>query len=185
MSLSILAGKFKNQKLYSIKSIRPATALVKNAIFNICQNFIENARFLDIFSGSGAIGLEALSRGAKSSTFIDLSFSSIQVIKKNIHKLKVEDQTKMIQKDAIKALDLLEPAFDIITIDPPFIMYTKDPYYINKLLFLLNFKKLITKDSVIFLEEPFYSKRDPNIDNLTLQNKRKYGSCYLLEYRNC
>ncbi|NGX29377.1 MAG: Ribosomal RNA small subunit methyltransferase D, partial [Candidatus Anoxychlamydiales bacterium] len=82
MSLKIIAGKFKGKKLLTTKDIRPATSLVRGSIFNISQNFIENASFLDIFSGSGALGLEALSRGARKATFIDKNFKSCQIIKK-------------------------------------------------------------------------------------------------------
>lgn len=182
MSLKILAGKFKGKKLLTTKDIRPATSLVRDSIFNISQNFIENANFLDIFSGSGALGLEALSRGARKSTFIDNNFKSCQIIKKNIQALSMENQTKIVQKDAIQALKILEDTYDIITIDPPFIIYKQNPSYITNLLSLLNTKNLITQDSLIFLEEPTYSKRDPIIEGLTLLHKRKYGSCFLLEY---
>jgi len=179
MTLKILAGKFKGKKLFTTKNIRPATAIVKESIFNICQFNIENANFLDIFAGSGALGLEALSRGASFATFIDLSTQSIR---KNIKNLNIEDSTRVIQKDAIKALNLLKETFDIITIDPPFIIFKEKPTYINELLSLISTKNIIDENSSIFLEEPTYSKRDDNIENLTLKEKRKYGSCNLLEY---
>ncbi|NGX33872.1 MAG: Ribosomal RNA small subunit methyltransferase D [Candidatus Anoxychlamydiales bacterium] len=182
MSLKILAGKFKGKKLLTTTDIRPATSLVRDAIFNISQNFIQNANFLDVFSGSGALGLEALSRGARFSTFIDKNFKSCQIIKKNIKTLCVEEQTKIIKKDAIKAIKSLKNSFDVITIDPPFIIYKQNPSYIDELLSLLKNLNLITQNSLIFLEEPTYSKRETNINALNLVNKRKYGSCFLLEY---
>lgn len=182
MSLKIIAGKFKGKKLLTTKDIRPATSLVRDSIFNISQNFIENANFLDVFSGSGALGLEALSRGARFATFIDNNFKSCQIIKKNIKALLVEDQTFVVQKDAMQGIKILEGPFDIITVDPPFIIYKQKPSYINALLSLLRTQNLITQDSLIFLEEPTYSKRDSMIEDLNLINKRKYGSCFLLEY---
>ncbi|MFA6118286.1 MAG: 16S rRNA (guanine(966)-N(2))-methyltransferase RsmD [Parachlamydiales bacterium] len=181
MTLKIIAGKFKNQKLSAPDDIRPATSLVRNAIFNICQNFIEDTNFLDIFSGSGAIGIEALSRGAKFSTFIDKSFNSCKFIKANIKKLNLEKDTKVICLDAIKAVESLNTKFDIISIDPPFIFYKENPKYLDDLLKLLQ-KKLIHKNSIIFLEQPTYAIREENIEGLILQNKRRYSSAYLLEY---
>ncbi|NGX63330.1 MAG: Ribosomal RNA small subunit methyltransferase D [Candidatus Anoxychlamydiales bacterium] len=182
MTLKILAGKFKGKKLFTSKNIRPATAKVKEAIFNICQFHIENASFLDIFAGSGALGIEALSRGAIFAAFIDKAHSSAHIIHKNIKNLNLEECTRVIQKDAIKAINLLKGTFDIITIDPPFIMFKDKPKYINELLSLLQTKNLINENTSIFLEEPTYSKRDDKIENLTLKEKRKYGSCNLVEY---
>jgi len=180
MILKINAGKFKGHKLSTHKNIRPVTSFVRTAIFNICQNKIENANFLDLFSGSGSIGLEALSRGAKFSTFVDKDLISVKTIKKNIKKLNVQNSTKVIYSDAIEFLKNNHEIFDIISIDPPFEIYIKKPSYIN---ILLNFLKLhINKNSIIFLEEPTYSKRTVNIDTLILKNKRKYSSAFLLEY---
>jgi len=184
MSLNIIAGKFKGKKLLTPKNIRPATTLVRSAIFNILQNNVENSNFLDIFSGSGALGLEALSRKAKFAIFIDKSFESCKIIKKNIKSLNVEDKTRVIQKDACLAIKILKDTFDIVTIDPPFILYKQNPFYINKLLLLLKNFNLIDKNSLIFLEEPTYSKRDPFVEGLKLLDKRKYGSCFLLQYSN-
>lgn len=180
MTLRITAGKFKGQSLTSPKDIRPATSFVKEALFNICQNQIENANFLDLFAGSGAIGLEALSRGARFTTFVDKSFKSIQIIKNNIQKLKVENFSKTVLLDVLKFVKTSTDIFDIISIDPPFPIYKEDPTYINDLLNSLS--NLMNPNSIIFLEEPTYSKRDPNIEKLILVNKRKYSSAYLMQY---
>lgn len=182
MTLKILSGKYKNQILQTPKNIRPITSNIREAIFNICQNYIEDASFLDIFSGSGIIGLEALSRNAKFSTFIDKSFLSCKIIKKNIQKLRVENSSIVIVSDAIKAIDRLSGTFDIITIDPPFIFYKEKPDYINDLLSKIVDKKILKKESVIFLEQPTYAKREEKIQGLILKNKRRYSSAYLFEY---
>ena len=180
--LKIIAGKFKNRKLSVPKNIRPATSTVRDAIFNIARLEIENANFLDLFSGSGAIGLEALSRGAKFSTFVDKSLISTKFIRENIKNLNLQKFSKIIYQDVNKALHKLKNIYDIVSIDPPFIIYEKNPTYINNTLAHLKTLNLIDKNSLIFLEEPTYSKRKPTIDGFFLKNKRKYGSCYLLEY---
>lgn len=180
MTLKINAGKFKGHKLSAPKDIRPATGFVRDAIFNICQHQIEDANFLDLFAGSGAIGLEAISRGAKFSTFVDKSPMSIRMIKENINKLNVQNLTKVICSDVMKFVTNSTGIFDIISIDPPFIIYKENPSYINELLNSLSIH--MHENSVIFLEEPTYSKRESLIENLILKNKRKYSSAYLFEY---
>jgi 16S rRNA (guanine(966)-N(2))-methyltransferase RsmD len=180
MTLRLIAGKFKGQKISTPKNIRPATSFVKEAIFNICQNQIKNSNFLDLFAGSGSIGLEALSRGAKFATFIDKSPSSIRYIKKNIKNLGVEKITKVFCLDVKIALKKLDDIFDIVSIDPPFIIYKNNPSYINEILNLLSC--LIDKNSLIFLEEPTYSKRVSNTQNLILKKTKRYSSANLLIY---
>ncbi|NGX27965.1 MAG: Ribosomal RNA small subunit methyltransferase D [Candidatus Anoxychlamydiales bacterium] len=180
--LRILSGSLKGQKILTPKDIRPATSTVRDAIFNIVSSQIEDANFLDLFSGSGAIGLEAISRGAKFATFVDKSPVSVRFIKKNIKNLNLEAFAKVIPLDVNLALKRLPGIFDIVTIDPPFIIYEKNPLYINNTLTYLITQNLIDKNSCIFLEEPTYSKRDPSIEGFFFKNKRKYGSCYLLEY---
>jgi len=182
MSLKIVSGKFKGHKITAPSNIRPATSNLRDALFNISQNQIENANFLDLFAGSGAMGLEALSRGARFSTFIDKSPLSIRYINENIRKLKVEEFTKVICQDIIKALKRTDTFFDIISIDPPFIIYKNNPTYIDEIFLTLETKKLLDQNTLIFLEKPTYSKRDEKISNFILKKKRKYGSAYLLEY---
>ena len=126
------------------------------------------------------MGIEALSRGAKTATFIDKDFISIKFIKENIHKLSLETQTTIIQKDALLAIKKLKGTiFDIISIDPPFIVYKKNPEYINTLLNEITC--LCHKNTKIFLEEPIWSERTHLVDKLVLKEKRKYSSGYLLE----
>lgn len=182
MTLKILAGKFKGKKLLTPKNIRPVTSNVRDAIFNIARLQIEDANFLDLFSGSGAIGLEAISRGARFATFVDKSPISTKYIRKNIKNLNLENSTKVMSLDVNIALKKLNAVFDIVSIDPPFIIYEKNPNYINKTLSYLKTQNLLAANSSVFLEEPTYSKRDTNVDGLFLKNKRKYGSCHLLEY---
>jgi 16S rRNA (guanine966-N2)-methyltransferase len=180
MTLKITSGKYKGRILSAPKDIRPATGFVRDAIFNICQNQIEEANFLDLFAGSGAIGLEALSRGAKFATFVDKSYVSIRFIKENITKLNVQNFSKVFCEDVLEYVKRCNEKFDIVSIDPPFVIYKDNPSYINELLNKLSFN--IHENSIIFLEEPTYSKRPSDIENLILKNKRKYSSAYLLEY---
>ncbi|MBN2480059.1 MAG: 16S rRNA (guanine(966)-N(2))-methyltransferase RsmD [Parachlamydiales bacterium] len=182
MTLKIISGTFKGRILSAPKDIRPATANLRDAIFNIIGPSIEDSYFLDIFAGSGALGLEALSRGAKFSYFIDASKISIKFIYENIKKLKVELQTKVILHDAIKALKKIDVAFDYISIDPPFILFKQNLKYLSDIFSIIFQNNLLKKNGIIFLEEPTYSKRDEKIENFLIKDKRKYGSAFLFQY---
>lgn len=105
---------------FQADNIRPTTDRVKESLFNIIQNEIEDAKVLDLFSGTGNLGLEALSRGAKEVVFVEKSKKSIEILKKNLEKLKIKDGYQIIQKDVLSYLKTSSDAFDIIFADPPF-----------------------------------------------------------------
>ncbi len=181
--MRIISGKFKNRKIKAPKDIRPATSNVRDAIFNIISFAgIENAHFLDLFAGSGAIGIEALSRGASFATFIDGSKQSIRFINQNLKDFNLENNSKVIFYDCLKAIKKMNTSFDYISIDPPFIMYKQNPGYINNLLSEISKRNVINENGIIFLEEPTYSKREIEIKHLSLKDKRRYGSSNLLKY---
>ncbi|NGX56764.1 MAG: Ribosomal RNA small subunit methyltransferase D [Candidatus Anoxychlamydiales bacterium] len=180
--MKIISGYLKNRSIKSPKNIRPCTSNIREAIFNICNLIVEGSTFLDLFSGSGAIGIEAISRGAELSFFIDKSKESIKYIKSNIANLKIEDKSKVIYQDALMFLKKTKMKFDIISIDPPFIIYENNPNLINEILQTISLRNLLNKNGIIFLEEPTYSKRNKEVEHLTLDNLRKYGSAYLVTY---
>ena len=125
--MRIISGKFKGTQLKPPQNnlIRPTTDRVRETIFNVLihqANFtIENARVLDLFAGSGANGLEAISRGAKYCLFIDSSASSRALIRTNIEKLNLEGLTKIYRRDSTRLgiIGNLKP-FDLIFLDPPY-----------------------------------------------------------------
>ena len=92
--MRVVAGKHRSRPLYSPKNsdVRPTTDMVKESIFNIIQNDVIGSKFLDLFAGSGAIGIEAISRGAEKVVFVDNSKESISLIKQNLQMLKEEAQ---------------------------------------------------------------------------------------------
>ncbi len=121
--MRVIAGKFKGRALITMKdqSIRPTTDRVKESIFNLIQGYVEDAKVLDLFAGSGALGIEALSRGAKSVTFADRSNDSIDTVNTNIR--KVSGKINVIRKDFLSTIDYLsarKEKFDIIFLDPPY-----------------------------------------------------------------
>ncbi len=121
--MRIISGKYKGLQLVSFAAdhIRPTTDRVKESLFNIIQNEIAGARILDLFSGTGNLGLEALSRGASEAHFVEKNKKSIAIIEKNITKLKVSEKYAIVQNDVLDFLKSYsgEP-FDLIFADPPF-----------------------------------------------------------------
>jgi 16S rRNA (guanine966-N2)-methyltransferase len=121
--MRIIAGKYKGHQLVSFQAdhIRPTTDRVKESLFNMIQGYVDGARVLDLFSGTGNLGLEALSRGASEVTFVEKNKKSIEILKKNISKLKIEEEFEIFQKDVLTYLSAYEgEPFDIIFADPPF-----------------------------------------------------------------
>jgi 16S rRNA (guanine966-N2)-methyltransferase len=160
--IRIIAGKFKGQKLKIPPDydIRPTQDRVKESIFNVLGNRLENACVLDLFSGSGSLGIESISRGANPVFFVDKSIKSIKLIEENIKNIKGFDaEYKIVRKDVIKHLKTLkEPVFDIIFIDPP---YKIDFATMRELFGLLKLCPAINQDSVMVYE--YFSRR--NVEN--------------------
>ncbi len=122
--MRIISGKYKGHHLVSFKGdhLRPTTDRVKEALFNKIQFELEGAIVLDLFSGTGNLGLEAISRGAEKVVFVDENPKSIEILKKNIEKLKVEKSSyEIVTLDAFRFLKKsTDRKFNFIFIDPPF-----------------------------------------------------------------
>jgi 16S rRNA (guanine966-N2)-methyltransferase len=126
--LRIIAGAFRGRKLHAPKSnsIRPTADRVREAIFNILADEVIDARVLDLFAGTGALGLEALSRGAIQAIFIDQSSEAVRLIQDNIRVCGVQHQVQVIHKPILQALSrlpargLVPPPFHLVFVDPPY-----------------------------------------------------------------
>ena len=120
--LKVIAGKNRGYKIKFLpsKKTRPTSNIVKESIFNIMQSDIAGSRFLDLFSGSGQIGIEAISRGAKQVTFVDNDYYCINTLRSNINKLNILQQCTIIKSDVMIYLDECDNDFDIVFLDPPY-----------------------------------------------------------------
>lgn len=179
--MHIIGGKFKKRTLVAPKSelVRPTTSQLREALFNICQNEIAGARFLDLFAGSGAMGLEALSRGAAHATFVEKNRLAIAAIRKNISQLQVEASTEVLSIDVFKALERLFESkrdFEIIYADPPY-----GEGLGARLLSFLEEHQLLHAEGVFFLEEE--QLQMPPLKTMHLVGQRKMGRSYLYEFR--
>ena len=121
--LRIIAGEFKGRRLHVPRgsTVRPTSDRVREAWFSIVQQSIPDARVLDLFAGSGALGFEALSRGAARVDFVETRRVSITTLKENIEALKVEDRVTIHRMDALRFAERLQPgAYDVAFADPPY-----------------------------------------------------------------
>lgn len=169
--MRIVAGKYRARVLNEFDKIgvRPTSDKARESLFNIINNKVRDCVFLDLFAGTGAIGIEALSRGAKECYFCDNSMASIKLIKSNLDKLKITECAYLSYIGAVAFLKGTDKCFDIIYIDPP---YASEEYLeaINLSLGKLNDGGIIVVES----DKPLELKIDGEVFD-----ERKYGKCHL------
>ena len=179
--MRVISGKFKGRNLSSFDEdhLRPMTDRVKGSLFNIWGPFIEGSRVLDLFSGTGSIGIEALSRGAQSVDMVENNKRSIQIIQKNLGLLGVKDEVVIHREEVIHFIDnYSDGAFDLIFIDPPF------PSKIcHKTLQALSTSTALSADSRVVIEHSKHEPLDDIIDSLSRVDTRDYGDKILSFYR--
>lgn len=150
--MRIIAGSARSVPLITPhgEETRPTTDKVKETLFNILQGYTSGSKILDLFAGSGQIGLEALSRGGEFAVFVERSEEAIKCIRENVKKTKFENKSytmKMDASSAIRALETEKKEFDLIFMDPPYGKGMEKP-----ILELLSFSKILAKDGLIIVE---------------------------------
>lgn len=120
--MKVITGTARGAKLITAEGleVRPTTDMVKQAIFNIIQFEIEGRRVLDLFAGSGQLGIEALSRGAAHAVFVDVSRQSVEIIKTNLEHTRLADKAEVVTSDFAAYLQRCGERFDIAVLDPPY-----------------------------------------------------------------
>ncbi|MDR0979521.1 MAG: 16S rRNA (guanine(966)-N(2))-methyltransferase RsmD [Lachnospiraceae bacterium] len=180
--MRIISGTARGTKLKTLEgtTTRPTLDRVKEPLFSILQNSIQDAMILDLFSGSGALGLEALSRGAKYAVLCDNNFDAIKIIKENIAKTKFDVTTKVIGsdfKDSLLELSKSNMQFDIIFLDPPY----KTEYAFEATRQILEYN-LLLPTGLIVLETNDIKREETLLNklNINIIDKRKYGKVNLI-----
>lgn len=178
--MRIISGKARGTKLYTLDGVntRPTLDRVKESLFNIIQNDLLDADILDLFSGSGALALESLSRGAKQAVLCDNNIEAIKIIKKNIEKCHLEKDTNVVYADYKSCLKKINKKFDIIFIDPP---YKLD--IAVKAINLIEEYNLLKEDGIIILETDEEERELTEIDNnknINIKDLRRYGRVKLI-----
>lgn len=120
--MRVISGSARGRRLKELKGMdtRPTTDKVKEAMFNILQFELEGRRMLDLFSGTGQLGIEALSRGAEHCTFVDARRDAAALIRENLKATGLSDQSRVVQGDALAFLASCKERFDMILLDPPY-----------------------------------------------------------------
>ena len=177
--MRIISGKARGTKLYTLEgeNTRPTLDRVKESVFNIIQNEIQNCIFLDLFSGSGSIGIEAVSRGAKKAIMCDSSKEAISVIEKNIQKTHSEKYIELYcGKYDFVLKNRVKEKVDIVYVDPP---YKTDFAY--KSVELLLEKQLLKEQSIVIIETD-QEEIIHNIQQLDIEiiSQRKYGRAHII-----
>ena len=181
--MRIIAGRWKGKILNSPKTekTRPTLDRVKEALFSMLFSYLKGAVVLDLFSGTGNLGIEALSRGAKFVYFNDVNQDAIKVIYSNVQLTNYENCAKITKKDyekCLKSLNEENVSFDMIFLDPPYETKVEE-----KCLSILSNSNLLHEDTVIILESDKEKKFNEIIDGLELVDKRTYGRVMLRIYK--
>jgi len=179
--MRIIAGEKRGMKLFSPKgdATRPTTDKVREALFGSLQFEVRGACVLDLFAGSGAFGLEAISRGAQCAVLVDISEEAVVVIKKNIQKTGFSgDSVQVLRGEYKKVIKRFQNAhkFDIVFIDPPY----AGGYYEQALRMLVDLE-IVREGAVIVTESD--STLDFNIPRLRVDKQKRYGTTVLTYYR--
>ena len=183
--MRVISGAARGKKLSSLEGIetRPTLDRVKEALFNIIQFDLKDAKILDLFSGSGALAIEALSRGSKKAILCDNSRKAIQIINKNLKDTRLEEKAKVINKeytDSLKQLYNESEKFNIIFLDPPY----KTNYAINAIEQILKYD-LLEDEGIIIVETDDENKIDEikKNKNIEVYDTRKYGTVFIIFIR--
>lgn len=175
--MKIISGKYKGKKIngFDLDGTRPTMDRVKESLFAMIQMKIKNSKILDLFAGSGNLGLEALSNGAKEVTFVDKNRKAIEIVQKNIKELKVTENYQVITSDYLLFLKQNKQKYDFIFLDPP---YASD--YIEKAIPIILNNHLLEKDGMIICE---YENKSLEFENLMIWKERKYGTKMITIYK--
>ena len=177
--MRIITGKARGLKLETPKNydIRPTTDRVKESLFNIIGTRIINAKILDLFAGTGNLGLESWSRGASEVIFVDKSKESLKIIEKNIEKAKAIDYVKIIKNDFSSAIDILSKKndkFDFVFSDPP---YNKD--ILKKVMKKIAENEILNTGGYLIIERSKEEELTLIPDNFELVREVRYGATYI------
>jgi len=178
--MRIIAGEFKGRQINAVKgdNTRPTTDKIKENVFNIMGQFFAGGHVLDLFAGSGNLGIEALSRGMDHAVFIDKNSNATRVIKDNISKLKLQDRTEIYRNDASKALTILAKKgikFDLIFLDPPY-----GKFSITELLSVIIKNDLLNHDGLVMCEYGEGMNVQYDVSSLKEIKHETYGTIEIL-----
>lgn len=176
--MRVITGTARGRVLRTLEGedVRPTTDRVKEAIFSMIQFETEGRRVLDLFAGSGQLGIEALSRGAAYATFTDMSAESVDIVKKNLLVTYLEKNSEVLRTEAISFLRTNKKKYDIVFMDPPYskgILQETLPYVVGN----------VNDGGVIICEHPYGEEMPERVGDFSLYRDYKYGKIGITVYR--
>lgn len=183
MNLRVISGSFKGLGLKAVPGTdtRPTTDKVKEAIFNIIGPYFDGGICLDLFAGSGGLGIEALSRGMDKAIFVDRDGKAVKTVRENIARCSAENRCEIYRNDAIRALKALkkrEAAFDCIFLDPPY----KQQNLVS-ILNIIDAWKLLADDGVVVCEHSADVSLPEKVGGLSCIKTATYGTTTISIYK--
>ena len=178
--MRVITGKARGIQLKTPEGLqtRPTADRVKEAVFSILQFDLPGTRILDLFGGTGQLGIEALSRGAKSAVFVDASDKACALIKENLRRCKMESDAKVIRADYLDYLHRCRENFDIILLDPPYA-----EVFLENALKKLSEIDILQSGGIIVAERPVEKPLDVVLAGFSRSKDYKYGKTIITIYR--
>ncbi len=173
----------KRMAKYSGQHIRPTADRAREALFSIMGREVEEAIVLDLYAGTGALGLEALSRSARRAVFVDISSQAVQIIHKNVSLCGFSDRTLVLKRDLTKGLSFLirqksAPQFSLVFVDPPYRLGLSAAMLQN-----LAESDILCPEALVVIEEDVLAELPALVGELTLIDQRRYGETGFWLYR--
>ncbi len=179
--MRIIAGRLRSRRLDSPPGmeVRPTSDRLRETLFNILAPKLQDARFLDLFAGTGAVGIEAVSRGAREAVLVEENKRAARVIRENIKSLGIESEATVIEQDAAKAIRTISGTFELIFLDPP---YSSHGEY-ERCLTALSQSALLTDGSVVVAEHEKRFLPAEQFGDLKCYRRLVHGEAALSFYR--
>lgn len=176
--MRVITGSARGRKLVTLEGddVRPTTDKVKESLFNIIQFDVEGASFLDLFAGSGQIGIEALSRGARQAVFVDKSKKSIDVVRQNLKTTGFEKSAVVLNSDSLAFLQRRAEKYDLAFLDPPY-----STGLLQKALELV--PSVMSENGIIICEAPVSEELPEMVGKFRIFKKYPYGKMALTSYK--
>lgn len=177
--MRVITGEARGRRLITLEGedVRPTTSKIKEAIFSMIQFDIQGRVFLDLFAGSGQMGIEALSRGAESAVFVDSSRKAVEIIRKNLNNTGLYSKGRVVHTDSLSYLNMAADKFDIAYLDPPYgtgLLQEALPIVAEK----------VKKTGIILAENSENEEILQNYGEFVLDRQKHYGKIKISMYRH-
>ena len=178
--MRVITGKARGTVLKTPEGLqtRPTAARVKEALFSIIQFDVPGAKVLDLFGGSGQLGIEALSRGAKQAVFVDESDAACKLIRENLRRTKLESDARIIRSDYMAFLNSCHDKFDLIFLDPPYA-----EVFLENAIKRISEIDILQSGGIIVAERPLGKEILWDFPGFSRSKDYKYGNCLLTLFK--